>query len=344
MYPRKALTLRPLKRKSIEFDMKKSAVLTSFLLCLQLSAQVGIGTNTPDNSAMLEVQSTDKGLLTPRMTLAQRNSISNPPNGLLIYQTNALAGFYVYNGASWARLAQESFGDVKSGVQAADHAGWVLLDGRAISTLSASQQAAATALGFSGNLPNASNAYLVQNGGTIGAVSGSNTTTLTQANLPNVSFTGSAASAGAHNHTVDPVSTTSSSDGNHNHTTDPAAVSTTTNGSHAHSIGRRLNQDNGAYDPGSGQAYENSAATTDRTFNNYFSTTTEGNHAHTVDIPVTTSSTAGQHTHTVDIPSTTSSSDGNHVHSVSVSSGGAATPINIAPKSLTVNMFIYLGF
>lgn len=324
--------------------MKKSAVLTSILLCFTLSAQVGIGTNTPDNSAILDVQAINKGLLTPRMTLSQRNNISNPTTGLLIYQTDALAGFYFYGGSAWTRLAQESFGDVKSGVQTADHAGWVLLDGRAINSLSASQQAAAISLGFTGNIPNANNAYLVQNNGTIGAVTGSNTTTLLQANLPNVNFTGSAASAGAHNHTVDPVSTTSSSDGNHNHTTDPAAVSTTTNGNHAHSIGRRLNQDNGAFDPGNGQAYENSAATTDRTFNNYFNTTTDGNHAHTVDIPVTTSSTAGLHTHTVDIPSTTSTTDGTHTHVVTVASGGYATPINIAPKSLTVNMFIYLGF
>lgn len=324
--------------------IKLIGFLTIILTLQQFSAQVGIGTNNPNNSAMLEVQSDSKGFLSPRMTLSQRNSISSPTNGLLIYQTDALSGFYLYNGSSWTRLAQESFGDIKSGVQAADHAGWVLLDGRSISALSASQQTAAAALGFSGNLPNASNAYLVQNGGTIGAVTGSNTTTLTQANLPIVNFTGSAASAGAHNHTVDPVSASTSSDGNHNHTTDPAAVSTTTNGSHAHSIGRRLNPDNGAFDPSNGRAYENSAATTDRSFNNYFSTSTEGNHAHTVDIPATTSTTAGQHAHTVDIPSTTSTTDGNHTHTVSVASGGAATPINIAPKSLTVNMFIYLGF
>jgi hypothetical protein len=323
--------------------MKKSAIFSSFLLCFQLSAQVGIGTNTPDNSAMLEVQSSSKGLLTPRMTKAQRDNITTPQTGLLIYQTDALAGFYLYSGATWTRLAQESFGDIKSGVQNADHSGWVLLDGRALSSLSASQLAAATSLGFSGNLPNANNAYLVQNGGTVGAVSGSNTTTLTQANLPNVSFTGTASSAGAHTHTVDPVSTSSSSDGSHAHTTDPGAVYTSTDGNHAHSIGRRLNEDNGAYDPGNGHASENSAATTDRTFSNYFSTSTNGNHAHTVDIPSTTSSTNGQHAHTVDIPSTTSTSDGNHTHPVSVASGGIATPINIAPKSLTVNMFIYLG-
>lgn len=336
--------------------MKKSAVLTSFLLCLQLSAQVGIGTNTPDNSAMLEVQSTEKGLLTPRMTLAERNSISNPHNGLLIYQTNALAGFYVYNGSSWTRLAQESFGDVKSGVQAADHVGWVLLDGRAINTLSASQQAAATALGFTGNLPNASNAYLVQNGGAIGAVSGSNTTTLTQANLPNVSFTGTAASAGTHTHAVDPVSFNSGAGGSHNHTSPDQYVYTTWY-THNHGVGDGSNPYNNVNSnvPGLVRKTMGGEALTACCIDNIFSgeepdlrnspkAIPNDSHQHGVYIPSTTSSTSANHNHSIDVPSTTSTTDGNHVHSVSVASGGAATPIHIAPKSLTVNMFIYLGF
>lgn len=310
----------------------------------QLSAQVGIGTNTPDNSAILEVNSTNRGLLTPRMTLSQRNAISSPQIGLLIYQTDALTGFYLYNGTSWTRLSQETFGDVKSGVQNADHGGWILLDGRAITSLSSTQQAIASSLGFSGTLPNANNAFLVQNGTSIGSISGSNTTTLTQANLPNVNFTGTAASAGAHAHTVDPASVSSSTNGNHAHDTDPASVSTTTNGDHAHSIGRRLNSDNGAFDPGDTHAGENSAATTDRTWNNWFNTTTNGNHTHTVDVPSTTSTSNGNHAHTVDVPSTTSTTDGNHIHIVSVASGGTATAINIAPRSLSINMFIYLGF
>lgn len=324
--------------------MKFIFPLFCIFLSSQLIAQVGIGTNTPDNSAMLEVTSTNRGLLTPRMTLSQRNAISSPQTGLLIYQTDALTGFYLYNGSSWTRLSQETFGDVKSGVQNADHGGWVLLDGRAISTLSTAQQAIASSLGFTGNLPNASNAYLVQNGTSIGSISGSNTTTLTQSNLPNVNFTGLAATAGAHAHTVDPTSVSSSTNGNHTHDTDPAAVSTSTNGDHAHSIGRRLNQDPGAFDPGSGNAGENSAATTDRTWNNWFNTTTNGNHTHTVDVPSATSTSNGNHAHTVDIPSTTSTTDGNHTHTVSVASGGLGTAFNIAPKSLSVNMFIYLGF
>jgi hypothetical protein len=58
--------------------MKKKFLLVSLLFTLYFNntfAQVGIGTTTPDNSAMLDVSSTDKGLLIPRMTKAQRDAI-----------------------------------------------------------------------------------------------------------------------------------------------------------------------------------------------------------------------------------------------------------------------------
>jgi hypothetical protein len=61
----------------------------------------GIGTLTPDASALLEVKSTSKGVLIPRMTLTQRNAIVSPATGLLIFQTNSTPGFYYYNGSAW---------------------------------------------------------------------------------------------------------------------------------------------------------------------------------------------------------------------------------------------------
>jgi hypothetical protein len=64
-------------------------------------AQVGINTTTPHVSSMLDVTSTTKGLLTPRMTFAQRNLIGTPATGLLIFQTDNTPGFYYYNGAAW---------------------------------------------------------------------------------------------------------------------------------------------------------------------------------------------------------------------------------------------------
>jgi hypothetical protein len=345
--------------------MKKIIYTLLLFVGTQLNAQVGIGTNTPDNSAMLEVQSSSKGLLFPRMTTVQRTGIASPAVGLHVFDTNTNS-LWFYNGAFWVNYAaQAKYGDIKSGIQTTDHEGWVKLDGRLFSTLTASQQAVATSLGLSSNLPNATEAYLVQNGSSMGAVSGANTTTLTQANLPNVSFNGTAANAGAHSHTTDPAAVTSSSAGSHSHTTDPAAVNTTTNGihthggntstngNHAHSFQMNSKDDgnfsnvNGQYPTGDANKFNGNwhyvSTEAEGNHNHSIFTDAQGNHNHSVDIPSTTSSTEPAHIHTIDVPSTTSSTDGTHGHSVTVSSGGSATPINIAPKSLSVNMFIYLG-
>jgi hypothetical protein len=67
--------------------MKKIAIVFSIILPLVTIAQVGIGTNTPSPSAQLEVSSTSKGYLMPRMTATERNAIVNPTNGLQIFNT-----------------------------------------------------------------------------------------------------------------------------------------------------------------------------------------------------------------------------------------------------------------
>jgi hypothetical protein len=308
------------------------SILIFSSLSLTVTAQVGIGTTTPDNSAMLEVSSTVRGLLTPRMTLAQRDLIATPQTGLLIYQLDGLAGFYLFDGINWTRLSQESFGDVKSGVQSVDHSGWILLDGRPLTALSANQQAVAASLGLTGNLPDASNAYLSQNGGAMGAVSGTNTTTLTQANLPNVNFSGTAASGGDHSHTVDPAPVNTTTNGNHSH-----GGSTNSAGNHQHNYTDYYYAENQGFSWG--WAGNNGAMDFDNAGYSITGTTVPaGNHTHTI-----STDTQGNHTHSVDVPSTTSTTNGAHTHAVTVSSGGSATPINIAPRSLTVNMFIYLG-
>jgi hypothetical protein len=73
------------------------------LASLQGYAQsVGVNTDgsTPDNSALLDVKGTTKGILIPRMTEAQRIAIASPANGLMVYQTNNTIGFWVNNGTS----------------------------------------------------------------------------------------------------------------------------------------------------------------------------------------------------------------------------------------------------
>ncbi|MBS1607429.1 MAG: tail fiber domain-containing protein [Bacteroidetes bacterium] len=76
------------------------ASLFSFVLYAQ---NVGINADgsSPDESAMLDVKSTSKGLLIPRMTQSQRDLISSPSTGLMIYQTDGTAGFYFFNGTAW---------------------------------------------------------------------------------------------------------------------------------------------------------------------------------------------------------------------------------------------------
>jgi len=82
---------------------KMKNLLFTLITCITISthAQVGIGTTTPDSSSILELDSTTQGMLTPRMTESERDLISAPATGLLIYQTNNTPGFYYYNGLIW---------------------------------------------------------------------------------------------------------------------------------------------------------------------------------------------------------------------------------------------------
>ena len=89
-------------------------LLFAFLLIttVSLQAQVGIGTATPAASAQLDVSSTTKGFLPPRMDSTQRNAIVSPAAGLTIYNTT-LKSVQVYNGTAWfstVHFIGESYG------------------------------------------------------------------------------------------------------------------------------------------------------------------------------------------------------------------------------------------
>ena len=87
-----------------------SAIITLIILLLSLSIKaqnVLISEDkeaTPAGDAILDVQSTSKGILIPRLTMAQKNNITNPSSGLLIYQIDNEPGFYFYNGSSWSPI------------------------------------------------------------------------------------------------------------------------------------------------------------------------------------------------------------------------------------------------
>jgi hypothetical protein len=93
-----------------------------------------------------------------------------------------------------------AYGTVKESLRSDDHSGWYKLNGRAISTLPAFAQSNASAIGLSGTLVNANGRLMKQ--GTPFAAGGSDTTTLTRANLPNVSLTGTTSTAAAHTHSL----------------------------------------------------------------------------------------------------------------------------------------------
>lgn len=86
---------------------KWAAALSCCLFCSSSFCQsVSINSSgaVADTSAMLDVKSTTKGLLIPRMTAAQKNAIFQPATGLLVYQTDGETGFYYFNGTAWYLL------------------------------------------------------------------------------------------------------------------------------------------------------------------------------------------------------------------------------------------------
>ena len=68
------------------------------------SGNVGIGTTSPNAAAILHLNSTTKGFLPPQMTTTQRDAISSPPEGLLIWNTTTKA-LNVYDGTSWRAIS-----------------------------------------------------------------------------------------------------------------------------------------------------------------------------------------------------------------------------------------------
>lgn len=73
-------------------------------LTIDATGSVGIGTQSPDQSALLDISSANKGILLPRMTQELRDLISNPAQGLIIYQVNNTPGLYHYTGGAWVQL------------------------------------------------------------------------------------------------------------------------------------------------------------------------------------------------------------------------------------------------
>jgi uncharacterized protein (TIGR02145 family) len=88
-------------------NSSRKSILTGLLLLVAVvftQAQVGVGTSSPHTSAKLEVSSTNQGFLPPRMTTVQRNAISNPASGLVIFNTTSNA-LNIYFSGAWYQLS-----------------------------------------------------------------------------------------------------------------------------------------------------------------------------------------------------------------------------------------------
>jgi hypothetical protein len=83
--------------------MKPLLVILLLIADLAYSQQrVGIGTINPDQSAKLELNAQDKGVLIPRMTSVQREMIPTPTNGLLVFDVTTV-GFWYFDGVQWVQ-------------------------------------------------------------------------------------------------------------------------------------------------------------------------------------------------------------------------------------------------
>lgn len=119
--------------------MKHSLTLTVFILLFSLNSKsqsVGIGTTAPDSSALLDVYSSNKGFLPPRVALVTTSSpspISTPAQGLLVYNTatsgptpiNVRPGYYYWDGNKWIAVVNRAnaYGDM----QYWDGTQWVII-------------------------------------------------------------------------------------------------------------------------------------------------------------------------------------------------------------------------
>lgn len=199
-------------------------IVLFMIICTSVKAQQVLITDgvsvspTPNAQAILELRSisNNKGLLMPKVSLTSTTSpspFSAHLAGLTVYNTNTSTvtavtrvtpGFYYNDGSTWNKLEVQipSIGDIKYGSTSADHEGWYLMNGRTISSLPSIAQTNAASLGFTTSLPNSSDKFLKTKTGAevLGSTGGNSSVTLSQANLPNVTYSPTTSSNGDHNH------------------------------------------------------------------------------------------------------------------------------------------------
>ncbi|HKX87004.1 MAG TPA: hypothetical protein VJL37_10035 [Flavobacterium sp.] len=203
----KAITVNPIILRCIFYLFFTASVQ---------SQSVGINTTSPNPEAILDIYSTDKGLLLPRLLLVTTDDaspLSAHVEGMIVYNMftsivhtpiSVYEGLYYNDGVQWNQMGPNTIavGDIKHSLETADHKGWYLLNGRNKTTLPAVAQNNATGIGIGVTLPNIADRFIKTTNGSeaMQTTGGSNMITLSQADLPNVSYNTTTASNGSHSH------------------------------------------------------------------------------------------------------------------------------------------------
>lgn len=146
-----------------------------------------------------------------------------------------------------------AIGDIKYGMQKADHAGWYLLNGRNVNTLSATAKNNASTIGITVTLDNAQNKFILT-GSTIGSTGGNSNQVLSLFQMPLYNITGTTSSSGNHSHTfqdqwyhdsgrgvtngaiLNNDNTTGTTDDRQSFTETSRGITTSVDGTHSHTI------------------------------------------------------------------------------------------------------------
>jgi hypothetical protein len=198
-------------------------------------------------------------------------------------------------------LTTQNFGDTKESYQASDHDGWILMNGRAKSTLTAQQQVACDTLGIGANIPNTRDRFVVGAGGafTLGVTGGSKT--IDRSALPNTTLS---------------FNVTSGAESN-GHTHDPGTMQAGMSGSqHVHQFAVDAVSFRGDATTGTNGG--------DGDGSRSFQTQNDGQHTH--GIQGTTGDRSANHTH--------------NVSGSTASMNGGVTQTNFLPEYIALNRFI----
>ncbi|OUS00763.1 hypothetical protein A9Q86_08375 [Flavobacteriales bacterium 33_180_T64] len=328
----------------------QNTLIFLLLIVTNLNAQVGIGTTTPNPSSALDITSTDSGILVPRMLVSERIAISAPANGLLVYQTDDVSGFYFYNSSQWVRLLDNSRDSVPTAAifafpTAIAPTGYLICDGSAVSRTTYADLFAVIGVIYGNgngsttfNLPDYRGEFLrgFDNGagndpdaisrldrgdGVTGDAIGTKQTGETNSHLHNIAPPDVASSTiGGHQHITTGFNANTTNVGNHNHN---GSFNGTTNSAGAHNhryYFRNVDvEDPGAFDAdvtirevhNSGANYVTSSSPSHtHTISGSINVNFAGSHSHNVSIPTRTSNTGGIHNHTVSIPAFDSATHG----------------------------------